>query len=144
MVLGRWQPLDWLDSLAPIVEVGRSAMVIAASAAEVDRICERARPIYGEALVQIASTKDAEVTRGWELAQTPGRIVVGTPRVSTWMIGGLSLLVVLEEGRRAMKDRQTPTVHVREVVGSVRSSRVARWPSSVPRPALRCSQQVPR
>lgn len=116
VVLGRWQPLDWLDSLAPIVEVGRSAMVIAASAAEVDRICERARPIYGEALVQIASTKDAEVTRGWELAQTPGRIVVGTPRVSTWMIGGLSLLVVLEEGRRAMKDRQTPTVHVREVV----------------------------
>lgn len=116
VVLGRWHPLDWLESLAPILEAGRSAMVIAASAAEVGRICHRARPIYGAALVEIASTTDAEVTRGWELAQSSGRIVVGTPRVSTWMVGGLSLLVVLEEGRRAMKDRQTPTVHVREVV----------------------------
>lgn len=115
-VLGRWQSLDWLDSLSPIVEVRRSAMVIAASAAEVDRICQRARPIYGEALVEVASMKDAEVTRGWELAQSPGRIVVGTPRIATWMVRGLSLLVILEEGRRAMKDRQTPTVHVREVV----------------------------
>jgi primosomal protein N' len=115
-VLGRWQSLDWLDSLAPIVELRRSAMVIAASAAEVDRICQRARPIYGEALVEVASMKDAEVTRGWELAQSSGRIVVGTPRVATWMVRGLSLLVILEEGRRAMKDRQTPTVHVREVV----------------------------
>ncbi len=116
VVLGRWHLLDWLESLAPILEAGRSAMVIAASAAEVGRICHRARPIYGAALVEIASTTDAEVTRGWELAQSSGRIVVGTPRVSTWMVGGLSLLVVLEEGRRAMKDRQTPTVHVREVV----------------------------
>ena len=116
VVLGRWQPLDWLDSLSPIVEAGRSAMVIAASAAEVGRICQRARPIYGDALVEIASMSDAAVTRGWELAQSPGRIVVGTPRVSTWMVAELALLVVLEEGRRAMKDRQTPTVHVREIV----------------------------
>lgn len=116
VVLGQWQHLDWLDSLAPILKDRRSALIIAASAAEVDRICRRALPIYGEALVEIGSMSDADLTRGWESAQSPGRIVVGTPRVSTWVVGALAMFVVLEEGRRAMKDRQTPTVHVREVV----------------------------
>lgn len=115
-LLGRWQALDWLDALGPLISTGRSALVVAASVAEVDLISRVARPVYGESLVEIAGESDAEVTAAWEAAQIPGRLIIGTPRVATWPIGGLALAIVLEEGRRAMKERQTPTLHVRDVL----------------------------
>jgi primosomal protein N' (replication factor Y) len=41
---------------------------------------------------------------------------LGTPKTAAWKVGSLGLAIVLEESRRAMKDRQTPTIHVREVM----------------------------
>lgn len=115
-LVARWQRLDWLPSLVPVLARGQSALVVSASAAEVDRIASRARPVFGDALIAVSAETDAEITADWERAQTPGRLVVGTPRVATWLIAMFSLAVVLEEGRRAMKERQTPTLHVREVL----------------------------
>lgn len=115
-LVGSWQRLDWIGALRPLINSGRSALVIAATAAEVDEIRVAAEPILGGSLVVLAGEDDAGVTSAWEAAGSPGRLVIGTPRTSTWRIAELALVVVLEEGRRAMKERQTPTIHVRDVI----------------------------
>lgn len=115
-LVGNWQRLDWPGALRPVISSGRSVLVVAATAAEVEAISRVSEPLIGASPVAVAGEDDAVITAAWEQAQFPGRLVVGTPRTSTWQIAGLSLVVVLEEGRRAMKERQTPTLHVREVV----------------------------
>lgn len=115
-IVGVWHRLDWLGALSPLIAVGQSALIIAASAAEVDLIAQAARAIYGQSLVSVAGEDDAAITAAWDSAQRSGSLVVGTPRTATWQIADLGLVVVLEEGRRAMKDRQTPTLHVRDVI----------------------------
>jgi primosomal protein N' (replication factor Y) len=45
-----------------------------------------------------------------------GLLVVGTPEIAFWPLGDPALWIVVEEGRRAMKAKQTPTVQVHEVV----------------------------
>lgn len=115
-MIGNWQALDWLGSLQPLVASGKSALVIVATAAEVDKVRAAAEPLYRGALIDVSGEDDASITSAWVAAQSPGRLVVGTPRTSLWAISSLALVVVLEEGRRAMKERQTPTLHVREVI----------------------------
>jgi primosomal protein N' len=115
-LVGRWQDLDWLDLLVPVVAVGQSVMIVTATATEVDHIAETGRDLFGGRLVAVSGDSDSEITSEWEQVQGGGRIVVGTPRVANWMVRALRLVVVLEEGRRAMKDRQTPTLHVREMI----------------------------
>lgn len=115
-IVGQWQRLDWLGLFKPLLAVGRSVMVVAASAAEVGLIAKTAGAEVGEPLVVVTGDTDAEITSGWESAQSAGRLIIGTPRTAIWQIAGLSLAVVLEEGRRAMKERQTPTLHVRDVL----------------------------
>lgn len=115
-LVGRWQQLDWVGVFGALLGAGQSVLVIAASAAEVDVVAKVAASAYGEALIEVAGENDAEITRAWEATQTPGRVILATPRAATWHIAGLGLVVVLEEGRRAMKERQTPTLHVRDVI----------------------------
>jgi primosomal protein N' len=101
--------------LAPVLSAGKSATVLAATAAEVAAIHARAERVYGERALAVSADGDAEITGRWEQAQAPGHLVIGTPRLALWQVADLSLTVVLEEGRRAMKDRQTPTIHVRDL-----------------------------
>ncbi len=115
-MVGRWQGLEWLDSLTPVLVSGGSVMVVAATGAEVAEISHRAGPQFPERVVTVPHDDAAAVTRAWERAQGAGLLVVGTPRVAMWQVKELTLVVVLEEGRRAMKDRQTPTIHVREMI----------------------------
>jgi primosomal protein N' len=115
-MVGRWQDLGWVEALAPVLAAERSALVVAGSAAEVAQVHAMAARHFGDRALSVGGDGDAELTRSWEQAQAPGRLVVGTPRVALWHIAGLALTVVLEEGRRSMKDRQTPTLHVRDVV----------------------------
>jgi primosomal protein N' (replication factor Y) len=107
---------DWLGALAPVLNAGKSALVIAATATEVDALAEAARFGFGDRVVKVAGDAPNSVTRAWEAVQGPGRLLIGTPRVATWLVAGLALAVVIEEGRRAMKDRQTPTIHVRDLM----------------------------
>ena len=116
--VGRWQSLSWVNAIAPLLMAGKSAMVVASTAAEVGSIASRLEERFGDRLVTVAGDNAKDLTSAWEEAQHPGKIVLGTPRASLWQIGGLSLAVVLEEGRRAMKDRQTPTLHVRDVLAT--------------------------
>lgn len=115
-VVDSWHRLDWLQALGPVLEAGRSVSVIAASVAEVHQIHTAAMAIWGSIAVAVGGEDDASDTRAWETAQSPPRVVIGTPKTATWLVGSLGLAIVLEEGRRAMKDRQTPTIHVRDVM----------------------------
>jgi primosomal protein N' len=115
-LVGNWRRLAWLEELGPVLASGRSVLVVAASAAEVTDIAERAGAIWGGVAVAVSGEDDKTDTKTWQAAQSPPRLVIGTPKTASWRIGGLGLAIVLEEGRRAMKDRQTPTLHVRDLM----------------------------
>jgi len=115
-IVDRWQDLDWLEAFWPVLAAERTAAVIAATAAEVEEISMPAGRHFGDRVISVPGEGDGAITRAWEEAQAGGRLVVGTPRVALWRMTHLALVVILEEGRRAMKDRQTPTLHVRDTM----------------------------
>lgn len=113
-----WEDAEWLGALSPIVAAGASAMVVVATSAEVAMVAGRLRKVLGEVVIEVSGAcDDAQLTSRWSRAAVhPGHIVVGTPRIASWPVAGLAAAAVLEEGRRAMKDRQTPTVSVRRML----------------------------
>lgn len=115
-ILGRWHSMDWFAALAPLLTQDRSVLVISGTAAEVHALAAAAKQQIGSPVVEVAGGSDSEVTSSWEKAQIPGTLLIGTPRTALWHVAELAMIVVLDEGRRAMKERQTPTIHVREVV----------------------------
>ena len=98
-----------------MIGAGRSALIVAATAAEAVRLADAAREKHGEAVVAVRGSGGAELTAAWEKAQSGGRIVVGTPRAAAWKVDRLALALCLEEGRRAMKGR-SPAIHVRDLL----------------------------
>lgn len=116
-VVEGWQGMDWLDALLPVLGQGSSVLVVTATETEANTIGREARDRQIPTVI-VAGDVARDLTSSWVEAQHPGRLVVGTPRAAMWQIAGLALAVVLEEGRRAMKDRQTPTLHVREVMAT--------------------------
>lgn len=115
-IVARSGPEDWLPLIAPVLANSRSVMVVVSTAAEATALYDLARRLFGVRAVQASGDVDRELTLAWVAAQGPGRVIIGTPRIAAWQFPQLSLSVVLEEGRRAMKDRQTPTIHVRELL----------------------------
>jgi primosomal protein N' (replication factor Y) len=115
VLLGRWQSFDWLDSLFPVLEAERSVMVVVATETEAHLIGDEARKRGLEPVVA-AGEVARDLTAAWTEAQGPGRLLIGSPRAAIWHVPHLALAIVLEEGRRAMKDRQTPTLHVRDIL----------------------------
>lgn len=118
-LLSRWGDSSWIGSIVPLIEAGRSVMVVVATAAEVAMVAESARSVVGPArVVEVSGTQvDSVVTERWsQIAGVGGQVVVGTPRIASWPVATLAMSVVVEEGRRAMKDRQTPTVSVRRLL----------------------------
>ncbi len=112
---------DWETHLAelcvPVLGAGRSALVLVPTGAELDVVAKGLPPLIADRLEVVGpGTPARDATRVWSrVAVQPGVLLLGTPRVTLWPAADLSLLVVVEEGRRAMKERQTPTLHVRDV-----------------------------
>lgn len=115
-VVGSWRGLEWIAPLASVLSAPKSVMIVTATASEVSEIAARARAAFGQRVVEVPTEGDRELTEAWTASQRAGVLVVGPPRIAAWHVADLALAVVLEEGRRAMKDRQTPTIHVRELV----------------------------
>ena len=114
-LVGRWQSLEWLGSLSPVLAGGASVLIVTGTEAEAVSIGEAAGARDLPVTV-VAGDVARDLTGAWAEVQHPGRLIVGTPRVAAWRIGGMAMCVVLEEGRRVMKDRQTPTIHVRDLM----------------------------
>jgi primosomal protein N' (replication factor Y) (superfamily II helicase) len=115
-LLSPWEDMAWLSRMAGLTSTGRSVLVIAATTSEVEMIAREARRLT-DRVVELGDLDDASTTERWSLvASTGGHLVVGTPRCASWPVAELAATVVLEEGRRAMKDRQTPTVAVRRML----------------------------
>lgn len=114
----RWWEMGWLEAIAaPVLNLGRSLMIIAATADEVGFLAADAGRFAPEALTVVSpEMDDATVTAAWGAVQRPGRLLIGSPRIACWPIAGLAVAAAVEEGRRAMKDRQTPTVAVRDLL----------------------------
>jgi primosomal protein N' (replication factor Y) len=117
--LERSSRLDWIGPVTvPLVEAGRSVLIIAPTAAEAEALAVAATAVAGDGRVGLVTSDRpaAAVSAAWERAQAPGCVLVGTPRIATWRVEGLGLAVLVEEGRRAMKERQTPTLHARDLM----------------------------
>ncbi len=115
-VVTSWPDGGWLTAAGAIMAEGLTCLVIVSTAREVARLGSMATELFDKAVVAIPDASGSPLTRAWEEANRGGRLVVGTPRAATWKINSLGLVIVVEEGRRAMKDRQTPTIHVRELM----------------------------
>lgn len=115
--LASWEDMSWLAALTPVTSEGGSVMVVVATAAEAAMVAGKARSLVPGVVEVTGEIDDATLTRHWSAAATvPGQIIVGTPRVASWPVAGLRLVVAVEEGRRAMKDRQTPTIAARRLL----------------------------
>lgn len=116
--ISRWWEMDWVEAMAsPVLERGRSVVLIAATADEVGFLAADASRWASQSVAVVSpDMDDATVTAAWGAVQRPGRLLIGSPRVASWPIAGLSVAAAVEEGRRAMKDRQTPTVAVRDLL----------------------------
>lgn len=93
------------------VRAGKSAVVVAPTAVEAARLADRLEADLGRRLVRAVDQDNAALTAAWSRTATQGGLVlVGTLRVIWWPVKDLSMVCLVEEGRRGMKERQTPTV----------------------------------
>jgi primosomal protein N' (replication factor Y) len=105
--------------ITDVLVADRSVVVVLPTAAETERLGRLLRRDLGDRVLTVADDNDAETTRTWSVAAaTPGMAVLGTPKVAWWPVARLAMFVLVDEGRRGMKERQTPTVAVARVVAS--------------------------
>ena len=97
---------------------GRNVAVVAPTVDEAQDLANRLAAIYGDRVIYVSSALAAkEATKAWVAAMRhPGLLVVGTPEIALWPLGGPAMWIIVEEGRRAMKSKQTPTLQVRDLV----------------------------
>ncbi len=124
-------PGPWAEHLgalaAPTLAAGRSVLVVVPSVVEAGRLAESLAARFGERVVLAASEEGGgALTAAWEAGQQPGRLVVGTRELALWPVAGLALAVVVDEGRRGLKERATPTTQARDLLW--RRSAVERFP----------------
>lgn len=113
---------DWSHHVetvvGPVAEAGLSSVVVVATAAEAGGIAADLTATFGpRVVVGTPNLSDRQLTQAWQVAATvPGTILVGTHRIVFWPVARLGLATIIQEGRRGMKDRQTPTIHAREIL----------------------------
>jgi primosomal protein N' (replication factor Y) len=100
------------------LEAERSVVVVAPTVTEAGSLATAMQEVFGDRVrLATSALPSRDVTDAWVRARTlAGTLTVGTREVAFWPVAGLGMVVVLEEGRRAMKAPQTPTTHVREIV----------------------------
>ncbi|HSF86461.1 MAG TPA: hypothetical protein VLG28_12510 [Acidimicrobiia bacterium] len=103
---------------AEVLAAGRNAAVIAPTVREASSVAASVAAALGVPTpVVTSSAAAAEVTATWVVSQqSGGNLLIGTRELAFWPMGDLALVVVIEEGRAAMKAPQTPTTSVRDVV----------------------------
>lgn len=136
---GPWTPTigDIADDL---VAAGESLIVVAPSWPEAVEIAGDLRRRFDDRVILGSShIPAAALTRAWVKAATePGRIIVGTRDVAWWRAPAVGGAIVVDDGRRGLKEKAMPTVHARDLLA--KRSAVERWPlvvcGSVPTPEM--------
>jgi primosomal protein N' (replication factor Y) (superfamily II helicase) len=134
VLLASHPPIEQVIGCATALLVGgRSTIVVLATAGEAEEVHGAIEgAVSGRAVLVHGDMSDREMTTAWGRAGRPC-VLIGTPRVAVWRVAAPGLGVIIEDGRRAMKDRQTPTVHARDVLR--RRSQQERFPLLVTGPA---------
>lgn len=103
---------------APLLAAGRSVMVVGPTVQEVVDLAATLAERFGDRVVIATSALTAaEQTGAWSRAAAEeGLLLIGTREIAFWPVAGFGMAIIVDEGRRAMKAPQTPTVHVREVL----------------------------
>lgn len=112
------QASETAELIAATASTGRSVLVVVPTAIEAEQLASHVSTMVSDRVVLAAGDmSDARLTTAWsKAASRPGSILIGTERVALWPVADLGLLVIVDEGRRAHKARQTPTVHSRDVL----------------------------
>lgn len=145
VVLEGGDPSRWVAPLAAsAAHRGKSTLVVVPTAQEAEQLATSLE-VFGDRVVLVGGEMDdGEVTAAWGRSAHLGGVVVGTPRVAAWPVAELGVLVVVEDSRRAMKDRQTPTVHVRELLRTRALATHATLVCGGPTPSLEVMSRAPR
>ncbi len=103
---------------ARVARAGKSTLVACPTFAEAEGLAAELRAVLGDRVVLGASALPAaETTKAWvQAASLPGTVVVGTREAAFWPVAEPGLAIVLGDGRRGLRDRQTPTTDTREVL----------------------------
>jgi len=121
----------WIETLAALAAAAfasdRSVQIVVPTAADCTFLTERLSALFAQRVVSATSSAPAaERTESWSQARRqPGTMLIGTAETALWPMAATALAVVVEPGRRAMKAKQTPTVHVRELLR--RRAAVEHW-----------------
>ena len=122
---------DWGELIRALIRdpvaAGRSVGIILPTVVEAKQMADALGGDFGRRIVEVTDQTDASMTTAWSLArQQGGLVVIGTPKLAWWPIRDLALMVLIEDGRRGMKERQTPSVAVRSLAR--RRASVERFP----------------
>ena len=111
------EPLEMIRATAlTLLAHGRSSVIIVSTTSEAETIFENlSAAAPGHTVIAHGDMPDRSITGAWGRSLDPS-VVVGTPRVAAWPVANIGAVFILQDGRRAMKDRQTPTVHARDLV----------------------------
>jgi primosomal protein N' (replication factor Y) len=108
------------------VAAGVSLLVVAPTAVEVGQVAAAIDAAGVGVSTVVPDMADKDVTGVWRRARHLPAVTVGTPKVAAWPIRTPAVFVAVEESRRSMKDRQSPTVAVRDLlIARSRRERVA-------------------
>ena len=121
---GRTAPLHLDDEAAAVSLAAQAAgrnnscLLVASTVVDAIRISEQLGPLLGARVATAWSQMSAAaVTKSWaRLAGVPGTVLVGTREAAWWPAVSLEAAIVVDDGRRGHKDRQTPTAHARDVL----------------------------
>jgi len=110
---------EWVKPLlGPVLRAGRSAMVLVPTVLEEERTTRLIEALLpGRVLGASNRHTDRLKTKVWgQLATVEGRVLVATPAAALWPVAKPGVLVVVEDGRRSHKNRQSPTVGTRRLL----------------------------
>ncbi|MBT8213869.1 MAG: hypothetical protein KJP12_01510 [Acidimicrobiia bacterium] len=98
-----------------VLAAGRNVAVVVPTVGEVGELAA-ALPFGNRVHMASSQYPARQTTEAWAASQTGhGVLVIGTREITTWPMGDLGLMIVVEPGRRSLKAPQTPTLRVGDI-----------------------------
>ncbi len=107
------------SAAGPVLRSGHSTMAVFPTGVEAQRFFDEVAGLGARTVLVHPEMSDRQVTDRWSrVRDQSGYLLVGTERIALWPVAGLRLAWIVGDGRRGLKARQTPTLHVRELLRS--------------------------